>query len=117
MGTKRVVRRVPVSRGTPRQLPPAPESGDELSVSATAYTPGVGAGYTTATGARAGYGIVAVDPNVIPLGTRMYIPGYGYGVAADTGGAIKGNKIDVCFDTLDEALTWGRRTVTITIVD
>lgn len=94
----------------------APASGRELTVSTTAYVPGVGCGYKTATGATAGYGIVAVDPKVIPLGTRLYIPGYGTGVAADTGGAIKGNKIDVCFDSLDQARAWGRRTVTITIL-
>jgi 3D (Asp-Asp-Asp) domain-containing protein len=44
------------------------------------------------------------------------VPGYGYGVAADTGGAIKGNRIDLCYDTGPEAIDWGRRTVTITIV-
>ena len=52
----------------------------------------------------------------IPLGTKLYIPGYGYGVAADTGGAIKGNKIDLCFNSLSEARKWGRRTITIKIV-
>ncbi|MCK4776861.1 MAG: G5 domain-containing protein [Actinomycetia bacterium] len=88
----------------------------ELSVEATAYTPGYGCGYYTATGAKAQKGIIAVDPKVIPLGTKLYIPGYGYGVAADTGGAIKGNKIDLCFNSLSEARKWGRRTITIKIV-
>ena len=97
------------SAGTP--------AAGQMVVAASAYTPGVGCGYYTATGAKAGFGIIAVDPSVIPLGTRMYVPGYGYGVAADTGGAIKGDRIDLCFDTLSEALSWGRRTVTITIVD
>ncbi|MDO8986964.1 MAG: 3D domain-containing protein, partial [Coriobacteriia bacterium] len=50
------------------------------------------------------------------LGTKVYVPGYGYAIAADTGGAINGNKIDVCFDTGAEAIKWGRRTVTITIL-
>ena len=45
------------------------------------------------------------------------MPGYGYAVAADTGGAIKGNRIDLCFDTVDEAIRWGRRAVTIIILD
>lgn len=117
IGTRRVVTPALVSRGTERFTAPAPESGTEMTAEASAYTPGVDCGYYTATGAKAGYGIIAVDPSVIPLGTRMYVPGYGYGVAADTGGAIKGYRIDLCFDTLSEALSWGRRTVTITIVD
>lgn len=117
IGTKRVVRQMPVSRGSERSVPAAPETGTRMTVLASAYTPGHGCGYNTATGAVAGFGVVAVDPSVIPLGTRLYIPGYGYGVAADTGGAIGGNRIDLCFDTLGDALAWGRRTVTITIVD
>jgi uncharacterized protein YabE (DUF348 family) len=126
-GTGRRDQQLTVSRGSDRRTTSsasaaapaassAPASGRELTVSTTAYVPGVGCGYSTATGAKAGYGVVAVDPNVIPLGTRLYIPGYGTGVAADTGGAIKGNKIDVCFDSLDQARAWGRRTVTITLL-
>ncbi len=89
-----------------------------LQVQATGYTP-YDAGCTgiTATGTRAGYGTIAVDPSVIPLGTQLYIPGYGYGIAADTGGAIKGNKIDLCYETKSDAFSWGRRNVTIYIVD
>ena len=59
--------------------------------------------------------MVAVDPSVIPLGTRMTVPGYGEGVAADTGGAVKGNIIDLWFPTREQALAWGVRTVTITL--
>jgi 3D (Asp-Asp-Asp) domain-containing protein len=62
-----------------------------------------------------GWGVVAVDPSVIPLGTRLTIPGYGEGVAADTGGAIRGNRIDLWFPSLAKARAWGRRTVTITL--
>jgi peptidoglycan DL-endopeptidase CwlO len=69
----------------------------------------------TATGVRTAPGVVAVDPSVIPLGTRLTIPGYGTGVAADTGGAVQGAKIDLWFPTTAQALAWGRRTVTITI--
>jgi 3D (Asp-Asp-Asp) domain-containing protein len=95
----------------------APKGGVQRVVSATGYAPGTdGVDFRTATGATATYGIVAVDPRVIPLGTRLYIPGYGYGIAADTGGAIKGDKIDLCFNTRAEAIAWGRRTVTITIL-
>lgn len=116
VGTKRVSSRIGRAAAAPA---PAPDDdlGSRLTVTTTAYAPGVdGVGSRTATGQRAGYGIVAVDPSVIPLGTRLYIPGYGYGIAADTGGAIHGNKIDLCFDTRSEAIAWGRRTVTITIL-
>jgi 3D (Asp-Asp-Asp) domain-containing protein len=82
-----------------------------MVVSSTGYSlPG-----TTATGIPVGPGIVAVDPTVIPLGTRMTIPGYGEGVAADTGSAVKGADIDLWFPTLKQAVAWGRRTVTITL--
>lgn len=69
----------------------------------------------TSTGLPVGAGVIAVDPAVIPLGTRLTIPGYGEGVAADTGSAVKGNAIDLWFPTLADALAWGRRTVTITL--
>ena len=57
----------------------------------------------------------AVDPAVIPLGTSISIPGYGEGVAADTGSAVQGMTIDLWFPTPAQALAWGRRTVTITL--
>ncbi|MDQ5820086.1 MAG: 3D domain-containing protein, partial [Actinomycetota bacterium] len=82
-----------------------------LTVTATGYS----IHGRTATGAPTGPGIVAVDPGVIPLGTRMTIPGYGEGVAADTGGAIRGATIDLWFPTVAQARAWGRRTVTITL--
>lgn len=83
---------------------------------ATAYVPGYGCGYRTSTGRKAAYGVVAVDPRVIPLGTRLYIQGYGYAVAADTGGRIKGNRIDLCFNSLKEAHNFGRRQVKVYIL-
>ena len=70
------------------------------------------AGYT-ATGYRAGHGIVAVDPHVIPLGTKLYIPGYGFAIAGDTGGAIVGNRIDLGFNSISDAMQFGRRTVKV----
>jgi 3D (Asp-Asp-Asp) domain-containing protein len=82
-----------------------------LTVTSTGYS----MSGRTATGLPVGPGIVAVDPAVIPLGTRLSIPGYGEGVAADTGGAVQGLTIDLWFPTLAEALAWGRRTVTITL--
>jgi len=89
---------------------------------ATAYDPGPAscgryASGRTAIGLKATKGVIAVDPRVIPLGTRVFVEGYGPAVAGDVGGAIKGNKIDVCFPTRREALQWGRRTVKVTIYD
>ena len=69
----------------------------------------------TASGLPVGPGVVAVDPTVIPLGTRMFVPGYGPAVAADVGSAVKGSMIDLWFSTTAQARAWGRRTVTITI--
>ena len=91
---------------------------DSIQVRATAYTPyDAGCNGITATGAKATKGIVAVDPSVIPLGTKVYIPGYGVAIAADTGGAIKGNRLDVCYDSLSDALQWGVKTVEVYILE
>jgi cystine transport system substrate-binding protein len=91
--------------------PPFPARPRTLTVVASGYAlPG-----RTATGIRVSWGVVAVDPSVIPLGTRMTIPGYGEGVAADVGSAIKGARIDLWFPTRAKALEWGLRTVTITV--
>lgn len=92
-------------------------TGRTLTVEATAYD-GISLGGLTATGYQiTGYGdkVIAVDPNVIPLGSTVYIPGYGTAIAADTGGAINGNIIDLNMSTAD-AIQWGRRSVTITIL-
>ena len=96
-----------------QQLAPAaspPAGKRQLVVSATCYD----LSGRTATGMPVGPGVVAVDPSVIPLGTRMSVPGYGNGVAADVGGGIKGNTIDLWM-TPSQCAAWGRRTVTITI--
>jgi 3D (Asp-Asp-Asp) domain-containing protein len=61
--------------------------------------------------------VIAVDPNVIPMGSVVYVPGYGYAVAADTGGAIKGNKIDIFMKNYSDAVNWGRKNVNITIIN
>ena len=80
-------------------------------MSATAYSlPG-----HTSSGLPVGWGVAAVDPSVIPLGTHFYVPGYGEAVAADTGSAIIGDRIDLWFPTLAQADAWGRRTVTIVL--
>jgi 3D (Asp-Asp-Asp) domain-containing protein len=95
----------------PVAAPAQPANGRSLTVSSTGYSlPG-----HTATGMPVGWGVVAVDPSVIPLGTRLTIPGYGEGVAADTGSAVRGATIDLWFPSLAQARAWGRRTVTITL--
>ncbi|MBO8159969.1 3D domain-containing protein [Thermosyntropha sp.] len=83
-----------------------------MKASAYTYT-----GNRTATGKVPEVGMVAVDPSVIPLGTRLYIEGYGYAVAADTGGAIKGNTLDIFMETREQCLKWGRRTVKVYILN
>lgn len=85
-----------------------------LTCEATAYTH---TGNPTATGIMPYVGVVAVDPRYIPLGTKMYIPGYGVAVAADTGGAIVRNIIDVFFNTERECINWGRRNVQVYILE
>lgn len=70
----------------------------------------------TATGAKLKKGVVAVDPKIIPMHTQMYIPGYGFGKAEDTGGKIKGNRIDLAYDDIRYG-DWSRRWVTIYIID
>lgn len=89
----------------------------ELSMTATAYTGGT----LTAMGLKPvrnpnGMSTIAVDPSVIPLGSKVYIPGYGYAIASDTGGAIKGNIIDLYMNSESACTSWGRRPVTVYIV-
>jgi peptidoglycan DL-endopeptidase CwlO len=91
--------------------PPVAVGGTRMTVQSTGYC----LKGTTATGMPVGFGVVAVDPSVIPLGTRMTIPGYGEGVAADTGSAVRGAVIDLWFPSCAQAVAWGRRTVTITL--
>lgn len=93
-------------------------TGTQITVEATAYD-GYGMGGMTATGNQItspSDKVIAVDPSVIPLGSRVYVPGYGEAIAWDTGGVIKGNIIDLNISEAD-AVQWGRRTVTITILN
>lgn len=94
----------------PAAAPTAPV-GNTLTVTATGYS----LTGTTSTGLPVGWGVAAVDPAVIPLGSRLSIPGYGEAVASDTGGAVQGATIDLWFPTAAQALAWGRRVVTITL--
>jgi peptidoglycan DL-endopeptidase CwlO len=97
----------------PEAEPPGPQppGGSPMVVDVVAYCGGVG----TASGLPLGWGTVAVDTSVFPFGTKMYIPGYGDGVAADRGTAIIGQIIDIWFPTCDQARAWGRQTLTITV--
>lgn len=89
-----------------------------FTMEATAYLPTDGNGEgITKMGTIARYGVVAVDPNVIPLGTRVFIPGYGVAIAEDTGGAILGNRIDLCMEDYTAAMIFGRRIVPVYILE
>ncbi|MUV37489.1 Muramidase-2 [Lentibacillus sp. JNUCC-1] len=96
--------------------------GKTISVQATAYTAKCdGCSGVTYTGLDLNQNpnakVIAVDPSVIPLGTKVYVEGYGYATAADIGGAIKGNRIDIHVPTKKEAYSWGVREVNVTIVE
>jgi 3D (Asp-Asp-Asp) domain-containing protein len=102
----------PSTPSTTSSVPVATSApGATLTVVATGYA----SGGTTATGLPVGWGTVAVDPTVIPLGTRMTVPGYGEAVAADTGSAVQAATVDLWFPTVRQALAWGRRVVTVTL--
>jgi 3D (Asp-Asp-Asp) domain-containing protein len=111
--TARTLASVSVPAGGGSTVLTAPTSGGSrlLTVVATGYA----LNGHTASGIPVGPGVVAVDPSVIPLGTPLTIPGYGQGIAADTGGAIHGARIDLWFSSHAEALAWGSRTVTIAV--
>jgi len=87
-------------------------------VTATAYSPGCpiqGTGWRTATGRNARLPGVAVDPKVIPLGSRVHVPGYGWRLADDTGGAIRGRRIDIRLMSRGDCLRFGRRKMTVRV--
>lgn len=97
---------------------PSSEGGTSLTVSATAYSSDNGLGFITATGINLHQNpmCIAVDPSVIPLGKMVEVPGYGIAIAGDTGGAIKGNIIDVHLPTTAQAQAWGRKTIQINVL-
>ena len=89
------------------------------SMEATAYTAWTATAHPTgrtASGTPAGYGVVAVDPRVIRLGSHVFVPGYGLAVASDTGGAIVGDRIDLCMESVRDAIIFGRRPVKVYVV-
>ncbi|MGH7738914.1 MAG: 3D domain-containing protein [bacterium] len=92
-----------------------------ITMNASAYYPGpedtwpYASGYTSAH-LKAGYGVAAVDPRFIRMKTKLYVEGYGYAIAGDVGGAIKGNRIDLCFDTYEQAVQFGRKNLKVYIL-
>ena len=136
----KVAKKAPATKAEVKEAAPAatPTSGvsgkgfaykNVMTMNATAYDPTLNgtipASQKTAYGLVCEYGVVAVDPKVIPLGTKLYIESsdggaswvYGYCIAGDTGGAIKGNKIDLCFSTPEECRRFGRKTATVYILE
>ncbi len=96
--------------------------GKVLMMNASAYDPspatiGRGATGLTKMGLRATYGHVAVDPRVIPLGSLVFVEGYGFAIASDIGSAIKGNRIDLCYDSRSTALAFGRKKVKVHVLN
>ena len=107
---------------TASQQTTAEPEGKEIMVEATAYTASCeGCSGITSTGINLKENpdakVISVDPSVIPLGSKVYVEGYGYATAADTGGAIQGNKIDVFIPDYEEAVQWGRKQVKVTIIE
>ncbi|MHB9150403.1 MAG: 3D domain-containing protein [Thermoleophilia bacterium] len=112
--TARTTRATSGTTKAPAKIQDSPaHRGRQLTVKSYAYA----LRGTTATGVPVAPGVIAVDPRVIPLGTRLYVPGYGEGIAADTGGDIKGNTIDVWMSSAQAASDWGIKTLTITVYD
>jgi 3D (Asp-Asp-Asp) domain-containing protein len=106
----------------------APSSSRELRVVATAYTADpLENGYKAGDQVKSALGhnltanpnmkLIAVDPSVIPLGSKVWVEGYGVAIAGDTGGAIKGNKIDVLMPDKGTSSSWGRKTVTVKVLN
>ena len=116
--------KAPAPASAPAEKAPAAastQSGKTMTVSATAYTAYcAGCSGTTATGidlrSNPNQKVIAVDPSVIPLGSKVWVEGYGEAIAGDTGGAIKGKKIDVFIPTQSQALKWGRKNVKVKIL-
>jgi 3D (Asp-Asp-Asp) domain-containing protein len=114
-----VLQGTPVTLAELRSTTPYRSIGASLTMVATAYTADSATAYPTgytATGVLARRGIVAVDPHLIPLGSMVFVPGYGIAIAADTGGAIIGHRIDLCMDAYGEAMNFGRRTVQVYLI-
>ncbi|SDN39383.1 3D (Asp-Asp-Asp) domain-containing protein [Fictibacillus solisalsi] len=112
----------PKAEAQETKAPAQKKQGKTISVESTAYTASCnGCSGVTANGtnlkSNPNAKVIAVDPDVIPLNSKVYVEGYGYATAADTGGAINGNRIDVFYPSKDTANQWGRKTVKVTVLD
>lgn len=112
----------PAKSSAPAKAASEPKAGKEMTVEATAYTAYcIGCSGITRTGidlrSNPNQKVIAVDPRVIPLGSKVWVEGYGTAIAGDTGGAIKGNKIDVFIPSQSEALKWGRKSIKIKVLN
>lgn len=101
---------------------PTASAVKEMTVSSTAYTAScAGCSGVTSTGidlkANPNQKVISVDPSIIPLGKHVWVEGYGEAIAGDTGGSIKGNKIDIYMPSKEDAINWGKKTVKIKILD
>lgn len=120
-GTK-PIKKAPSAKQPPAYQPPKKESGVPsylytLPVLATAYTRyDEGCTDYTYRGTYLRRGLMAVDPKIIPFGTRVYVPGYGEAIADDIGGAINGHHIDLAMDSLEEAFDWGAKQMTVYVL-
>lgn len=101
----------------PQSNAPAAKTGRSITVLATSYALSGRTATGFDLGSNPGARVIAVDPSIIPLGSRVMIPGFGVYLAADTGGAIKGNRIDVHFATQGEALNFGVKTLTVQVLN
>ncbi len=95
-----------------QQAPANTSNVRELKVRVSSYC----IGGMTSRGVQTRVGVIAVDPNIIPYGSKIYVPGYGWGTALDTGGSIKGNTIDIWMPTYGQCMQWGVRNLTIKVV-
>lgn len=122
IGTKEEVQEsnlVTLANETPKD---SSQGGKTITVTASAFTSECGGcSGVTATGINLGANpnmkVIAVDPNVIPLGAKVWVEGYGEAIAGDTGGNIKGNRIDVHVPSKSDAYSWGVKTVQVKVLD
>ncbi|ECQ0637170.1 DUF348 domain-containing protein [Listeria monocytogenes] len=120
-GTKEKVVATPVSNvstpSTTSSSSSTPSGGKTYRMESTAYSGGGTTAYGINLSANPGLKVIAVDPRIIPLGSKVWVEGYGEAIAGDTGGAIKGNIVDVYFPNESQCYSWGRRMVTVKVLN
>ncbi|EEP9927836.1 DUF348 domain-containing protein [Listeria monocytogenes] len=120
-GTKEKVVATPVSNvstpSTTSSSSSTPSGGKTYRMESTAYSGGGTTAYGINLSANPGLKVIAVDPRIIPLGSKVWVEGYGEAIAGDTGGAIKGNIVDVYFPNESKCYSWGRRMVTVKVLN